>query len=419
MKKLEELLKSGIVLYDGSKGVELQRRGAEGLAEEWNLTNEQGVLELYAAYIEAGAKLIQTNTFSANRAILSRHGLGEKTGEIIKAGVRLALRAAEGSGVLAAVSAGPTGRFLEPAGDMSFSECYDIFKEVALSAREAGAAYIHFETFTDLSELRAAILAAKENTDMGIIATASFEGEATMSGNTPEAVMIVLSSLGVLAAGANCAGGPETLLAPIERMGKVSDTPLAVKPNAGLPEMVKGKTVFRMGPEEFAACAPAFSELGVRLIGGCCGTGSEHIKKLGEALLGLSPRERGGAKRAYLSSAYGFSEIKESVLFHTISEEEKRALAEGDFFPLFDALAEGEGEILAIDFRDALFDAWGFMQQFSLYVRKPVIFRFERDELLEECLRYYPGRAGVQAGNDRQKKTAKKYGAYIIKSYDD
>jgi methionine synthase I (cobalamin-dependent) len=228
-----------VLVFDGSKGVMLQQKGLEGgaSAEEWNLTHPEQVREVYQSYIDAGADVIQTNTFCANAPLLKNHGLQEQLYAINYEGAKLALDTVSGTDVQVAASIGPTGLFFQPAGDMTFEMAVNIFKEQLQPLADAGIDVVNFETFTDINEMRAAIIAAKEMGGFQVVASMTYQGARTMSGNPPAACAVTCSALGAMFVGANCSGGPESLIGPIQEMDLVTNTSLCVKPNAGLPEM--------------------------------------------------------------------------------------------------------------------------------------------------------------------------------------
>lgn len=407
MKDFLTSIKEKVLLYDGSKGVMLQRMGLKGseAAESWNISKPDEVKSVYSAYKQAGSDVIQTNTFPGNGIQLGAHKLGDKVYELNHTGVKLAKEIAGGERLVAA-SAGPTGLFFQPAGEMTFDQAYGIFSEQLKAIEDAGADVVNFETFTDLAEIRAAIIAAKEKTKLPVIASVTFnKGSRTMSGNPAEVCAIVCQSLGASVVGANCSGGPDSLLEPIKKMYSVATVPLAAKPNAGMPEIVDGKTVFVQNPEKFSAYTRAFVENGVRLIGGCCGTTPEFIAAIGKELDGIVPPDVQAKKNFLIASQYEFVDMSASG---KLSSKELRlydkgllaALKDGDFDEITDMVQDFEDDdidYLTIDFGNMGpgFDVWGFASEFAMSAKKPVILKSESMEMLEKFLRYYPGRAGV------------------------
>ncbi|NLM45236.1 MAG: homocysteine methyltransferase [Firmicutes bacterium] len=397
-------LRKRVLLYDGSKGVMLQGRGLRGdeAAESWNLLKPEEVKDVYRQYKEAGSDVLQTNTFPGNSVTLGNHGLGDKVADINAAGVKLA-REVAGRDVFVAASVGPTGLFLEPAGELSFELAYGIFREQVKALAEAGADLINFETFSDLNELRAAILAAKENTELPVIASLTFhKGSKTLSGNPAEVCAIVCQALGADVVGANCSGGPESLLEPIKKMSAVASVPLAVKPNAGLPEIKNGKAVYNQTPEMFSSYAQDFIACGVRLIGGCCGTTPEHIRALKKELAGIEAPEAAIRNIPAIASAYSYfvcgadDRCKQLPLW---LKKPADALTAGDFDEIITAALEREAEgadYLLLDFGDLCdFRVSEFASSFGFSVKVPVVVKTGSPDVLAKFLRYYPGRAGV------------------------
>lgn len=296
--KLEKWVKERVLVLDGAMGTMLQARGLKPgeCPELLNLTKPEAVQAVHQAYVEAGASIIQTNTFGGNRYKLGEYGLAGQVKEINQAAVRLA-REVAGDRALVAVSIGPTGLLSEPYGKATFDHFYAAFAEQARAAEEAGADLISLETMSDLQEIRAALIAVKENTSRPVLAQMTFEPNGrTMMGTDPTTAAVVLEALGADAVGANCSGGPAELLSVLQEMAQVTSLPLVVQPNAGLPRLVDGRTVFEQTPETMAAYAVKLLEAGAWIIGGCCGTTPEHIQAISQALQGkkvvVRPRQR-------------------------------------------------------------------------------------------------------------------------------
>ncbi len=399
MKDAREAAIARPLLYDGSKGVMLQRLGlAAGEAcELWNVTHADQVRDVHAQYAAAGADVIQTNTFPGNRVTLGRHGLAERFEELNCAGVRLA-REAAGPGRWVAASVGPTGQMLEPAGELSFERACSLYGEHAALLAASGADMIHFETFGDLAELRAAILAARERTGLPVIATATFEaGGRTLSGNSPEACVVVCEALGAAFVGANCSTGADGMVPVLAAMARVASGPLVAKANAGLPEVVEGAVLYRETPEHFASFTDRFLAAGVRLIGGCCGTTPEFIAEMRKRLAGLQAAPLTGAKRPLIASTFEVEEIAPGLALGEIGPE---AAASGDSSELADRardLAGAGARCLRIDF-GANTDRWdpeALAADLALFVRLPLVLSANDDRFLQALLRRYPGRPGV------------------------
>jgi len=400
----------------------LQRRGLSGseASESWNLSNPEEVKNLYNQYRVAGSDVIQTNTFPGNRVTLDKHGLGDKTYQLNFAGVKLAKEIAEDSTYVAA-SIGPTGEFLEPSGNLSFEKAYNIFKEPLKAIEDAGADLINFETFSDLNELRAAILAAKETTSLPIIASVTFNTDnRTLFGNSAEVCAIVCQSLGVTIVGANCSGGPDSLIEPIKKMYSVASIPLCVKANAGMPELVNGEVIYEQKPEHFSSYTKEFVENGVRLIGGCCGTTPEFISAIKKALAEIKTPELKLNFNPTIASAFNHLVLSKDKEYSVkkLSQDAVTMLINGDFHNLIQESKSEHIDYLFFDFGEMneTFDVWGFASQFSLYIKKPIIIKCESPEILYKFLRYYPGKAGVVLSDNTKLSLSElnHYGALIV-----
>ena len=281
-----------IILLDGGMGTMLQAAGLPlgELPELWNVTQPETVSAVQRRYAGAGSKVLYTNTFGANR--YKAAGCGYGVGELVAAGVRCARSAAEGfDGVRVALDIGPTGRLLEPLGDLSFEEAYDVFREIVTAGAAAGADLVVIETMSDLGEMRAAVLAAKENCELPVWATMTFEATGrTFLGVTVGAMALTLTGLGVDALGFNCSLGPKELLPLVEELRRWTELPLILKPNAGLPDPATGD--YHITPAEFAAELSKAPEKGVTILGGCCGTTPAFIRATAEALSCTRPAAR-------------------------------------------------------------------------------------------------------------------------------
>jgi methionine synthase I (cobalamin-dependent) len=288
---LEQLLAGSQVLTDGAWGTQLQVRGlASGeCPDAWNLIHPELVAEVARAYVEAGSRVILTNTFGANRLRLTGFGLAEKAAEINRAGVEISRRAAAGRAYVFA-SVGPSGKMLI-AGDTTDAELRAAFAEQASALVAGGADAIVIETMADLIEAKLAVAAAHE-TGLPVVACMVFDSgknkDRTMMGITPEQVAMDLQAVGADVIGANCGQGIAGYVPVCERLRAATDRPIWIKANAGLPEVVDGRPVYRTSPSEFASCVPALVQAGASFIGGCCGTSPEFIKAVGLKLRELS-----------------------------------------------------------------------------------------------------------------------------------
>lgn len=285
-------------LFDGGMGTMLQTTGlpAGTPPEILNLTAPESVGAVHTAYLSAGADILTTNTFGA-----SRRKLEMDPAPYIAAGVAIARQAA-GENHYVALDVGPLGAMLEPFGEMTFDEAYSMFAEIMEAGAAAGADLVLIETMSDLLETKAALLAAKERTRLPVFVTMTFgEDGRTFLGVDPAAAAVTLTSLGADVVGVNCSAGPRELRPVLREILSNTHLPVMIQPNAGLPRLVNGKTVYDVGPEEFARWGEQFLEDGAALLGGCCGTAPEHIQAL-RAMLDrrerhVQPRQRDGLSR--------------------------------------------------------------------------------------------------------------------------
>ncbi len=279
---------NSFVFLDGGMGTMFQAHGinTEHVPELLNLTNPEAVMKIHRLYAESGADIIYANTFGANRYKLA--GTGHSVEEVVSAGVENARKAAAGQ-ALVALDIGPVGQLLEPSGTLKFEEAYDIYKQQILAGSSADV--IAVETMTDLYEVKAAVLAAKENSDKPVLVTMTFEENMrTFTGVSPECMVAVLEGLGADAIGVNCSLGPDELFPVLDRICSLTSLPVIAKPNAGLPDPVTN--LYSVDPQAFAASAVRLAEAGVSLIGGCCGTTPQHIAAVTEALSGMERQTR-------------------------------------------------------------------------------------------------------------------------------
>ncbi len=279
-----ELLKTdGHILLDGAMGSVLQQRGLKlgGLPEELNFTQPELIMSIHRSYIEAGAQGIYTNTFGANRHKLQNSQY--TVDQVVKQAVSLARKAAEGTDVLVGLDVGSLGRMLRPTGDMPVDEAYDMFREIMTAGRDAD--FIAIETMTDLMEIKTALLAAKENTDLPVICTMSFEQNMrTFTGCSAAAMALTLCGLGADVVGMNCSLGPDEALPIVEEILKWSSVPVLIRPNAGLPD--PATNLYTTTPEQYADVMEKIAGMGVKLLGGCCGTTPDYIREVGRRIKG-------------------------------------------------------------------------------------------------------------------------------------
>ncbi|MBZ5672106.1 MAG: homocysteine S-methyltransferase family protein [Acidobacteriia bacterium] len=284
---IQQLVTQGPILTDGAWGTELQARGLEAgdCPDVWNLTHPERVEEVARAYVEAGSQIILTNTFRANRLALERHGLAQHLREINRLGVEISRRAAGGRARVFA-SLGPSGKLLM-MGEVSEEELRTAYAEQAEALAEAGADALIFETMSDLAEAKVGLQATRA-TGLPVIVSMAFDSgknhDRTMMGTTPEEAAAELSAAGADVIGANCGQGIESYAPLSKRLHNATALPIWIKPNAGLPELVEGRTHYKTTPEEFARQAPVLLAAGANFLGGCCGTNPKFIRALRLAL---------------------------------------------------------------------------------------------------------------------------------------
>ena len=286
---IREEIGKRILFFDGGMGTLLQEQGLQAgeLPETWNLKNPEPIIQIHNAYLAAGADIILANTFGANR-----FKYGEDLEKIVTAGVANAKKAVAESGKKAyvALDIGSTGKLLKPMGTLDFEEAVGVFAEIIRVGEKAGADLILIETMSDTYELKAAVLAAKENSTLPIMATVIFdESKKMLTGASPQVVVSLLEGLGVDALGINCGLGPKQMKEIVKELLKYASIPVIVNPNAGLPRSENGKTVFDVGAEEFAEDMEEIVTMGAWFAGGCCGTTPAHIQAMVEKCKEITP----------------------------------------------------------------------------------------------------------------------------------
>jgi len=282
-----ERLSQGPMVSSGAVGTVLQSKGLPPVTtlEEYNLSHPEAVAEIHSAYCEAGAEMIGTNTFGANPLKLKKAGLAEKAYLLNYEGARIA-RAAAPKEVFVFAAIGPSGEFLAPLGEITQEEMYEVYKEQIVALAQGGVDILSLRTLTDLEEAKIAIRAARENTDLPVIATMTFDlgqkGFRTMMGVDVKAAIEGLKGAEVI--GSNCGRGMEEMVPLMKEMRTHYEGYLTAQPNAGLPQLIEGKARYIQSPEEFASWVPSLLEAGVSIIGGCCGTTPAHTRRVAEAM---------------------------------------------------------------------------------------------------------------------------------------
>ncbi len=429
MSFLEDI-KDKVLIFDGSMGVMLQKNGLSvgTCPEQWNISHPEIVKDIYISYRDAGADVIQSNTFQSNIIKLSEYGIKDMHYEINYQGVKLAKEVMAGKGYVAA-SIGPLGKLLEPFGELTFDTAYNTFKEQVIALRDGGADIISFETFTDVCEMRIALLAAKENCDLPVICSISYEESGkTLMGSDPVICAIILHSLGADLIGTNCSFGLGHMM-KIAQSYAQTGLCFSMKPNAGLPQTIDGKQVYAETPKSFAAYSSEFLKNGARLIGGCCGTNPEFIAEISKAVKGSEP------VKLPLNIDYITSSSK-AVAFNSLASEEigsidvnkneelKNELMSGNLDSITDAAMELLDEdygIIVIDVDieggdDSLLSK--VINEAQTYLKQPFVLKSNNPKALDAALRIYKGRAGVISNtNNDVLEVINKYGAIEVRSY--
>lgn len=439
---IRQRLGKELLFFDGGMGTLLQEKGlAPGeLPETWNLTHPQEICEIHRQYIESGSEIILTNTFGANA--LKFHDDSCSLEEIINAAVshvktaeqEAHLKTGERRKIYTALDVGPTGKLLKPMGDLEFETAYEAFKEVMILGEKAGADLIHIETMSDTYELKAAVLAAKENTDLPVFATAIFdERRKLLTGADVSSVVALLEGLGVDALGINCGMGPKQMFPVLEEIMKYSSVPVIVKPNAGLPKQRDGKTYYDVSEDEFAAYMEQIVQMGACVIGGCCGTTPEHIRAMKERCKNaeLVPATE---KEFTVVSSYGQSVILgegSKIIGERINptgkKRFKQALKEHDLdYILREGIVQQDQGAHILDVNVGLPDIdepalmEEVIQELQSVVNLPLQIDTVDTEAMEKALRIYNGKAMVNSVSgkmDSMKKVfplVKKYGGVVI-----
>lgn len=417
------------IILDGAMGTMIQKSGAifEHSPETLNITEPELIQSFHRAYIDAGADIIYSNTFGANSYKLENSGYS--VSQIVGAAIKNAKAAAEGTGALVALDIGPVGMLLEPAGSLSFDEAYDYFKEQILAGD--GADLIVFETMTDLYELKAAVLAAKENSCKPVIATMTFEKNGrTFTGVSPASAAVTLTGLGVDAVGVNCSLGPDELEPIVAEMTRYTDLPLIVKANAGLPD--PNSNEYSIMPEQFAESVGGLLKYGVKILGGCCGTTPDYITEIKKILSGKQFQSCPKTSDTTVCSSSTAVEINGPRIIGerinpTGKKQFQQALADNNIdYILTQALQQvnGGAEILDVNVGHPEIDEKKMMTAAVKAIQSvcdaPLQIDSTKPDVLEQGLRYYNGKPIVNSVNGEEKSLSsvlplvKKYGASVV-----
>ncbi len=440
--ELRKQIQEDFFILDGATGSNLQKAGMKSgeCPEQWILNHPDIFIDLQKKYIEAGSDAVYAPTFTSTRVKLDEYGLGAKQREYVGKLVGLSKQAVEESRtdrkiyVLGDISM--TGLQIQPLGTMPFEELVDIYKEQVTLSVEAGVDGFVIETMMSLQEARAAVLAVKESCDLPVFVTMTFQEDGrTLYGTSPETAMVVLQEMGVDAVGINCSTGPDKMVDAVKSMKRYAKVPVIVKPNAGLPALVDGETVYDMGPDEFARAMKKLAEAGATVLGGCCGTTPEHICCLKEALKEQMFKPLVPARERTLTTERNVTSISLDGTFTIVGERinptGKKALQEQLRQGQLDLVVEMAEEQVekgarildvnmgmnGIDEKEMMLKA---VQELTMTVDVPLSIDSSYVEVVEQALRIYPGRALINSISLETEKfeklipIARKYGAMFI-----
>lgn len=429
---IENEIYNRLVFFDGAMGTTLQKKGLKTgeVPEKLNFTHPELIAAIHREYAEAGAEIIKTNTFGASRYKLSHANL--MVNEVVTQAVKLAKQGAPSK--LIALDIGPIGQMLAPVGSLAFDDAYSMFKEQVEAGVNAGADLILIETVSDLYEAKAAILAAKENSSLPVFCTMTFQEDGrTLTGTDPETLVTVLESLGVDALGVNCSLGPHEVFPIIEQIMKFASIPVIVQPNAGLPILEDGITKFLVTPTKFVEEMKKILDLGVHVVGGCCGTTPEFINLLTQEYQNFIPAPIISHARTTCSSPSQTVEIGSDVVIigerinPTGKKRIKAALREGDIdFLLQEAIQQKEAGAQVLDVNvgipeiDEVETLPRLVSELQEIVDLPLQFDCSNIQALEKACRYYNGKPIINSVNGKAKNMAelfplvKKYGCLVI-----
>lgn len=433
--EIRKLLGKELLFFDGAMGTMLQAMGLPPgeLPERWNLTNASSVQTVHEAYLDSGANIIKSNTFGANR--LKFQDMDITVDEVVEAAMSICKKAVQGrEKKFIALDLGPTGKLLAPHGDLPFEEAVDIYAEVIQSGVKYGADLILIETMSDTYEIKAALLAAKENSKLPVVVTMSFDEDGKLlTGADVTGAVAMVEALGADAVGFNCGLGPQQMESLLPQLLFSCSLPLVLNPNAGLPVERDGKTIFNVDPSEFAQLMKNLISKGIAIAGGCCGTTPQHIKTLVDSCQGLQISLREPSNKTIIS-AYGKAVVidKEPILIgERINPTGKPKLKQALFNDDFDyicrlGLEQIEKEVHVLDVNvgvpgiDEKTVATKTLLALQSITSTPLQIDTADYDTMEKALRIYNGKpllnsvSGKEESLQRVLPLAKKYGAAIV-----
>ncbi len=435
-EEFRHLAEEKIIILDGATGSNLIKAGMPNgvCPEKWIIDNPKALIDLQREYVRSGSNIVLAPTFTGNRIKLAEYGLEEDIVNINTRLVEISKEAVEGKAYVAG-DISMTGRSLEPVGDMLFEDLVDVYKQQAKILDAAGVDLFIIETMMSLQECRAALLAVKETSKLPVIVSLTYnEDGRTLYGTSPDIAIIVLQSMGADAVGLNCSLGPKELVPLVEQMAEYANVPILAKPNAGLPALINGESVYDLSPEEFVEGMKGIIEAGASIVGGCCGTDPEYIKQLSAYCADIKPTINNNHKRV-VTSERGKCDINLNACLTIVGErinptgkkklqEELRA---GNIDIIVDFAREqdeaGAG-ILDINMGTNGIDEKAMMltaiNEVISVTNLPLCIDTSFPDIMEAALRIYPGRALINSISCEKEKLealiplAKKYGAMFI-----
>lgn len=435
---IKNLLGKKILFFDGAMGTMLQKNGLKSgeIPELLNITSPELIISIHKQYLDAGADIITTNTFGANP--LKSEELGDCLEDIISSGIKLARKACDEFSTpdkprFVAFDMGPTGKLMEPIGDLTFDYCYSQYSEIAKAAEKYGADLILIETMSDTYEAKAAVLAVKENTSLPVFLTMTFdESMKTLTGADIDVMSAMFEGLRVDCLGINCGLGPKQILKMMEKLSSISSIPVMAQPNAGLPQIEDGKTVYNVLPDEFANDCLKIAELGTSVIGGCCGTTPDYIRALVNTCQSCTPvvEEKNHTVVTSYSKAVYFGNgplIIGERINPTGKKKFQQALRDNNIeYILNEAFAQQEAGAHILDVNVGLpeIDECSVMNDavkaLTSAVNLPLQIDSSDPATLENTLRHYNGKAMVNSVNGKIESMeaifpiVQKYGGVIV-----
>ncbi len=413
MENILPKISNKIVIGDGAMGTMLQRYGLQAgeIPEEWVLKHPEKILSIHQEYVDAGSMLIETNTFGGNRIKLKTGGLEDKIKKINTEAVNIAKKTDEN--VYVAGSVGPTGKMMEPYGQLDYKEAEEAYKEQIYILATAGVDIILIETMSDLKEISAAVKAAR-NIEIPVIAQMTFsENMYSLTGNTPETFAITVDSLGADIIGVNCTSGIENTLPIIEKINNITDKPLSIFPNAGKPILKHGKTTYPQTPLSFIEKLAELLKYNVKIVGGCCGTTPEHIKVLAKKIVNNKDNNIEKSKTnqekdniIFLSGSREYIKIKSTDSFKLIKEEKNISKA-GDHIKV---LEDKDCDLVYLNLEKVDYE------KLVSNIRKPVVIKSNKKDNIKSFLQKYTGKAMLFIKQEPKEilKLAEKFGVNII-----